>query len=1104
MTDPLTLPDDQYRRQIVSELKSTMLVEAAAGTGKTTCLVARMVELLRTGECTIESMAAVTFTRKAAAELRTRFQLKLKEEASSGEGIERTRLLDAVAQIERCLIGTIHSFCARVLRERPVEAGVDPGFAELDEALDRSLKEQAWREHVAALIATDDQLLPQLQDLGLKLSSTTRRSNSVLNELDELGLEPVELGPAFMNFSEYRDVEDWPAEPVTLPDLDPCREALNEYVAHMGTFEFPRERGRDKLMSRYEDICRRWQLLDLEKPVELMELLEQFDRSSGIVLSMWPDGMDQGRQERGRWDNFRADHAGPTLRRWREHRYHTVMRVIQPARDIYDRFRLDRNALNFQDLLLLTARLLRDQPEVRRYFRHRFSHLLIDEFQDTDPLQAEILMLLTAQDSEERDWQKCCPVVGSLFVVGDPKQSIYRFRRADILTYNRVRSIIERVGGQVVPLTTNFRSTKSVIDWINGCFDTVFPESGNDHSPANRQLDVGRCEQAPVDSGVYRFAIPGTVQTNYQVAEYEAEQIARFIRQAIDEKRTIPRTDSEKKAGFPDHAQPGDFMLVTRKKVRLTVYARKLQLYGLPYGVTGGSGLKAVPELQLLSLCLNAVIRSDDAVALVAVLRSELFGIADTTLYDFRRQGGRFSYYSDVPDLSTGEDRTSLSEAFQRLRLYSKWLRQMPASAAVERVADDLGLIALAGANETGSADAGGLLKAIEILRAAEDVGTVSVGDSVALMERLAVGEEKHDSISAFPSVDEPVRLMNIHQCKGLEAPIVFLADPSGHRQYNVGLHIDRSGASPRGFVAIRGHKRGEFGPAPLLAQPVEWDELAQTEQRFLDAESQRLLYVAATRAGHQLVISQRSGNGNRKNPWQLFDNHLETDFPEVGDVTSPERNESPVNAQHWLDEVHAMSDRWKASASSTYQTKAIKASAIQPGPKPHGTESAGAEWGQAIHTLLEAAMTCPEVGLERTAMSALEAEGLPLHQKDDLVRTVRGVLASELWQRARDSEQCLTEVPIATHSSEDGLPTVLRGVIDLIFRESDGWVIVDYKSERVGPDSIPNLAAYYGPQILAYARVWEAITGQPVVEAGLLFTHTNQFMKLALNRKES
>ena len=195
----------------------------------------------------------------------------------------------------------------------------------------------------------------------------------------------------------------------------------------------------------------------------------------------WPGGKPQALAELASWNDFAGEVAQPLIQTWREHRYEPILRAIAPAREQYDRLRQEAGGLNYQDLLMKAADLLRDKPQIRKYFRKRFTHLLVDEFQDTDPIQAEVMLLLTAQRDAETDWRKCRPVDGSLFVVGDPKQSIYRFRRADIATYNQVRQIIERSGGQIVALSANFRTIGPLVEWVNETFDPGV--SGQGHGP---------------------------------------------------------------------------------------------------------------------------------------------------------------------------------------------------------------------------------------------------------------------------------------------------------------------------------------------------------------------------------------------------------------------------------------------------------------------------------------------------------------------------------------------------------------------------------------------------------------------------------------------
>jgi ATP-dependent helicase/nuclease subunit A len=289
-----------------------------------------------------------------------------------------------------------------------------------------------------------------------------------------------------------------------------------------------------------------------------------------------------------------------------------------------------------------------------------------------------------------------------------------------------------------------------------------------------------------------------------------------------------------------------------------------------------------------------------------------------------------------------------------------------------------------------------------------------------------------------------------------------------------------------------------------VLAHPPGWDQLAALEQRFLDAEANRLLYVAATRAGLKLVISQRDGADNDKNPWRLFDVHLQAanELTDPGTITLEPGVEVAIDPSQWQSEVAAIERRWQAIEQPTYAVQAIKESVITGGPKPHGAEEGGAEWGEVLHTLLEAAIKQPQSDLRSLALSALEIQQLPISLVEDVVATVERVTASDVWQRARESEHCMTEVPLAllvpAEQSPTGLPTVRRGVIDLVFRQPTGWVIVDYKSERVDVSAVAALVTYYKPQVEAYAKAWEEVVGQPVVESGLYFTHTGTYVMIS------
>ncbi|MHC5077886.1 MAG: UvrD-helicase domain-containing protein [Planctomycetota bacterium] len=1105
--DPGALPDQEQRDQILHALNRNLLVEAAAGTGKTTSMVARMVALLRKGKCSIRSLVAVTFTRKAAAELRARFQVALETGVREAKGVERKRLEEALARIEQCFTGTIHAFCARLLRERPVEAGIDLAFSELEETEDARLRGEAWDAFTARLMVEDD--------------------GDVLESLEALGLELPDLKSAFLEFCTYPDVEAWPAGPKNpdLPDPAPAKKALEAFVARMRALSktLPEDEKEEHLFNEYRRLPRVVRHFDLDSPPQLMEALRLFDRKPPSVsretLKTW---RKEAKKEQTKWKEFREVHASPLLTAWRKARYRPILEVFHRARKVYDRLRADRGALNFQDLLMKAAALLRENPHVRRYFRGRFTHLLIDEFQDTDPIQAEVMLLLTATDEKEKAWKKCKPAPGSLFVVGDPKQSIYRFRRADIVTYNEVKRIIEKTGGLVLSLWANFRSGREVIDWVNGHFSPLFPEEATEASPVYVPLQRARAEgKKGALRGLRVLQVPaGNSATNPEACAFDADCIARFIRRALDEKQTLPRTLQERERGLPPHALASDFMIVTRNKGNLGVFARALKEYGIPHRVTGGTALNELPELAHLHRALEAVTTPDNPVALVAALRSELFGISDADLYAFKKAGGTFNYNTVPPAGMKKTTADAFRDAFSRLKEYSLWLSKLPPLPAIERIVADLGLFVLAGAREGGEVEAGGFAKALEILRHAQ--GSMwTTAQIVEYMGQLVDQEEPYDAIGIL-SEDEPaVRVLNLHKVKGLEAPVVFLADPAGAFTHPVTLHVDRTKGRVVGHMAVHGERWG-VQRAPLRALPPDWEAMEAREKAFAQAEELRLHYVAATRAGSMLVVTQRESR-NHFNPWKSFAPSLEpVEFlPDPGDRFAPEKEEVLLDLGEIRRAEEEIARRLEAVRCKTHDVLAAKTYALSAGGgPPPAWESIsfadaadmegrlppegehGVEWGSTVHQVLEVALKAPEADLHRGAHDALEEYGLHADLAESVVAVVTSVKDSPIWARAMRSETKFAEIPFQVCLPPEGeeapsVSTVIRGAIDLVFKEADGWVVVDYKTDAAKGKALENLAKSYAPQVHLYARAWERCTGEKVKERGLYFTAPGAYVPL-------
>jgi len=1107
-SDPRIPADQDQRDRIASDLEENVLVEAAAGTGKTTSMVERMVSLLARGTCEeIRTLAAVTFTRKAAAELRGRFQLRLEGAVREASGQERERLERALAAIEQVFVGTIHSFCARLLRERPVEAGVDLAFEEVDENVDQQLRSEAWEELTGALLTEDKE--------GLR------------SQLDHLGLALGDLENTFLRFADFPDVDEWPVpeEGRGEPDLTGARDELHRYVAHMRRIspDLPAQWGNDSLIPQFKRLPRVISHYgDLDQASQVMEVLALFDRQGKVIQKEWVrEGRftkDDAKQEQARWERFREEVVRPALRDGYEFRYPTILRVLFRAREIYDRLRAERGQLNFQDLLIKAAGLLRAKPHVRAYFRDRFRFLLVDEFQDTDPVQAEVMMLLTSMDPKETDWRKCVPRPGSLFVVGDPKQSIYRFRRADIVTYNEVKSMIRRGDGKgaegiLLELSVNFRATGEIIEWVNRVFEPEsgdsdkaegvpnrFPREDSDESPSYVPLRPGRVDgDGGKLSGLYFLSIPEAFSNKDEAAEYEADRIARTVRDAVDSGMT-----------------PDDFMIVTYKRRHLSLYARKLQDLGVPNQVSGGTVLNEVSELELLRLCLQAVVYPDNPVCLVAVLRSELFGVSDTALYALKKAGGRFSYSESVPKKGLSEaDAEAFRDAFERLRGYEGWLARLPLPSALEKMVADLGLMALAASRPGGDVEAGSLAKAIEILRD-EQTRMWTIEQVVERLGELVRLEAPYDGISARSGERPLVRIMNLHKVKGLEAPVVFLADPSGEYDHGVQARIDRSGDRVVGHMLVQGPKQAY--QQPVLARPEGWEELADKEKAFVRAEALRLRYVAATRAGSALVVSRRLGRGKtRLSPWKDFEPFLveETELPDPGPQSSPGETRRPLSPAEVEGTRAELASRLEAATSHTLEVEAAKRYALTSSGtgtdllqteavnkrdrclSPNSTEDGehGVEWGTVIHVLLQVAMENPGADLQALARTALVEQGLDASLAQSAVNTVRAVMQAEIWQRAEASRRRLAEVPFEILLERQGsVPALVRGSIDLVFEESDGWVIVDYKTDSIPGGKPGALVDRYAPQVRLYADAWERITGEKVKEMGLYFSRANVF----------
>ncbi|MGD8330698.1 MAG: UvrD-helicase domain-containing protein [Acidobacteriota bacterium] len=1058
--------DQAERDRIDHDLDTNLLVEAGAGSGKTRALLERLQALIRTGRATVAEIAAVTFTRKAAAELRERFQAALEESLRTGrdgtdapEEIER--LATALHDIEHGFIGTIHAFCARLLRERPLEAGLDPAFREVFGPEEERLKTEAWERHLEQLTTAGDPSLERLRAVNL---------------------EPSALAEAYVTVVEQPDVT-FPADvhqPPAVGDLrGELEKLLKEGLALMPDRE--PDKGWCNLQSRLRRLQQTHWNNGWDDDAVFLDALEiVVGHKLKPTYKRWGVHSDDIRPVEAALTRFAeaGGAADAALRQWHAYRYKIVLDFVRRAADAYAMDRRRRGVVTFNDLLMETARLLRTSPSARRDFAARYRYLLVDEFQDTDPLQAEIVFLLTADDPEVIDWHEALPRPGALFVVGDPKQSIYRFRRADIGIYNQVKELFEE-RGEVLLLTTNFRSQPPVEAFVNGIFEHLLPAQATTTQAAFAPLNVHNDDD--VQRGVYWYEVACSSWGAGPMAAADAPLVASWIKQRIDAE--------ERKAG--------DFMILTRVKSGLSAYGAELEKRGIPFQITG-AGVDIGEQLQELVIVLRALDDPHDPVRTAAALVGLFFGIDHEQLVAHRlayeaadvRSDSAFEISAPADDRPAGAD-PAVGTALGTLRRWWLLSLRLPADVVVAAIIDELGLFPYLAAGEAGGSNAGALAYVMNAVRTAGVNGDTSLRAALDALEEALQSDDVEAPLQ--PGRDDVVRVMNLHKAKGLEAEVVILAHPAGEPNMSLQSVVQRpEKGAPRGaFIIQRSLGRSSI----RIAAPLDWDEMAAQEAPFEEAERTRLLYVAATRARRELVFAYYGGRQS-SSPWQPFHRYREAlatrlDLSPVEPAPREPLQLAPGEMARRVAALQAdRAGRAAASYEITSVTKMVK----------HDTSifavdggGLGRAWGNAVHEALEAANRGADESIRAICRTALLDNDLPVNDDgapadlDDLVVLVEGVCASETWQRAQDAEETLVEAPFALEA-DDGAK-IVEGVIDLAFREADGWVIVDYKTDMVDDeDNLARRRGQYRAQVDAYARYFERISGATVKERQLLW----------------
>jgi ATP-dependent exoDNAse (exonuclease V) beta subunit len=834
--------DADARRAIADDLDTTLVVEAAAGTGKTTELVNRVLRVLETGRATMIQIVAVTFTEKAAGELKLRIREELeKRRAAASDAAVRDRLEHALATLEEAHVNTIHGFCADLLRERPVEARVDPLFSVLTEP-------QADRLYSRAFHAW---LQEALENPSEGLRRALRRSSAPAfgGGLDD---GPIgRLRGAGWKLAESRDFPcPWGRPPFDRGTvIDRVVDALHRLADLTADPSF----GRDNLFLDTDGVRRLSRQIRLEAAFGQRDLdgwearLVDLLRDRGVSRTRKGSGYKYNKDVTRSEVLSARDTLFAELQQFKRDADADLAAALQQelagATGRYQALKRSAGALDFTDLLSRARDLIRDDRDVREHLQRKFARIFVDEFQDTDPIQADILLLLAGD------------VPGKLFIVGDPKQAIYRFRGTDVSTYWRVRDRLAGAGGRVLQLTTSYRSVPDIQRFVNAAFSREMIENARTLQAEYIPLAESRPAN-PAQPAIVALPVPkpysrgGPLRASPKAIEESLpDAIGAFIEWLVDE------TSGWTIAGTP--VQPRDIAILFRRFVSFgedvtRKYIDAIEARGIPHLLVGGKAFHNREEVETIRAALAAIEWPDDELSVFATLKGALFAIDDEHLLEFRHRFGTFHPFRIPKELGgnsgeelalTGDPAAHLvpiADALRLLQLLHRARNYRPVADTIGRLLAEtrahVGLI-LRPAGEQALAN---VLHIAELARQYEAGGGISFRGFIDELRDAASGEAAEAPILEEGS--DGVRLMTVHKAKGLEFPVVILADLTCRMSRNdASRYLD----AERRLCAI---KIGGWAPQELHDHEAE--EVARDE-----AEGVRLAYVAATRARDLLVV---------------------------------------------------------------------------------------------------------------------------------------------------------------------------------------------------------------------------------------------------------
>lgn len=1108
------LRDQAVRDEFVRELDTSFVIEAGAGTGKTTLIIDRIVAHVLRGD-PIDSIVAITFTKKAAAELRIRVRVALEAKAASASGEEAARIAAALRGVDMAPIQTIHSFAQSLLRERPVESKLDPGAETLEEAQVARLCAQAFEAELDALEA-DPAFSKEVVEL---LASGVQPT--ALRDLTKLAIRSREIAapPPLPLTPEALAVPRGSIEALLDDLIDRVNDGVKTRPDTLADAAFEAEAVLRRILSSEPDVLRR----------DLFDCPRRSGRAKGAEKK-WTS--KTAKQSALAAYAALHDHLDEWRGRVCQHRAAVAWRFALRVAARYEAKKVELGAIDFDDQLVKARDLVRDHVNVRREFAARYRTLFVDEFQDTDPLQAELAFFLAEAEGEAAsDWRRVRVGPGRLVLVGDPKQSIYGFRRADIQIYQEAKRVLAASGGLVRDIQVNFRSAAPILRFVNEWFaEAITPDPDHPDEqpiyvpllPPPAPIETGPCVVVLEEAGSDSFPTQKSQRT-----ESEATALAAYLGQLV--RGAEPRRVRDVESGGWRTASWSDVAILYRTTTALETFEIALVAERIPYRIVGGRHFFERFEVRAALALLRVLDDPTDEVALIALLRGPFFAIADHELADYVASGGRFAEIDAKPPATIG-----LRAALDRVRA----LRQRRHGRSIAGFIEEAfvmthahEIFTLQPEGEQRSANLG---KIVSLARALERKGTSSFREFVDEVARRAADAEREADAEFLDEGEDAVTLITMHSSKGLEWPIVVLADLGAKGRTVEKRFVERL---PQPSVQF------SFGDksAPRAAT-CEIDRAAHDAQRRVTFERRRLLYVAATRARDLLVLpryhsppttskkrdSDKTGRpiveelrGNAFFGGAEREYGIRVDAAQVPRAEPEDRTlrvdlrlteEMPAEAvaalaerERFASDARAMFERagaGRAVTSATAEKALAKREEHDDATERSSRERAlptdgphGSTFGSFVHAIFERLDLRAKARLDPEIMAALVSEfGLGPEAVGAAERIVEAFYGTPFADSLVKAKRFLHEAPFAFPDDD----RIIEGSIDLIAEHEDGrlWV-VDWKTDDVSGSELDRRFESYRFQADTYRRAVSAATGRSPERVVFYFLRSGECREL-------